>query len=155
MAYDQRLAARVKIWADKHAAIEVRPMFGGLCYLVGGNMLGGVKDGNLLLRIGPSGASHIGKPHILPFPTWARPMAGFLQVEPKGCATEASLAGWLDQAHAFASTLPPKEATSSATKQRSPAVKPAAKSPAGKRAAAPKRAARTAAKSKSKSKSKR
>ena len=109
MAYDQRLAARVKTWADKHPGIAVKAMFGGLCYLVGGNMLGGVKDTNLLLRLGPGGATHIGKPHILPFPTWARPMAGYLQVEPAGCATEASLAAWLDQAHAFASSLPPKD----------------------------------------------
>ncbi|MBL0215327.1 MAG: TfoX/Sxy family protein [Myxococcales bacterium] len=138
----------MKVWADRHPEIEVKPMFGGLCYLVGGNMLGGVKDGNLLLRLGPAGAGHIGKPHILPFPTWARPMAGFLQVEPKGCATEASLAGWLDQAHAFASTLPPKAsaakpATGSAAKKRPATAKPAAKLPAGKRAAAPKRAAKT------------
>ena len=61
---------------------------------------------------------------------------------------EASLAGWLDQAHAFASTLPPKAsaakpATGSAAKKQPATAKPAAKLPAGKRAAAPKRAAKS------------
>jgi len=132
MAYDQRLAARVKTWADKHPGIAVKAMFGGLCYLVGGNMLGGVKDTNLLLRLGPGGATHIGKPHILPFPTWARPMAGYLQVEPAGCATDASLATWLDQAHAFVSSLPPKDtaAPPAAPAKPAPARRPAARTAA-------------------------
>jgi TfoX N-terminal domain len=142
MAYDQKLAERVKTWATKHPSIEVKAMFGGLCYLVGGNMLGGVKDTNLLLRLGPAGASHIGKPHILPFPTWAKPMAGFLMVEPAGCATAPVLAKWLDQAHAFATTLPPKakkvaakpatKAAGSAAKNRPAAAKPATGKPAQK-----------------------
>jgi hypothetical protein len=142
MAYDLKLAARVKTWAERHPDIEAKAMFGGLCYLVGGNMLGGVKDANLLLRLGPSGASHIGKPHILPFPTWAKPMAGFLMVEPAGCATGPVLAKWLDQALAFASTLPPKtkaaaakpatKAAGSAAKKRPAAARPATGKPAQK-----------------------
>jgi hypothetical protein len=104
-----------------------------------------VKDANLLLRLGPAGASHIGKPHILPFPTWAKPMAGFLMVEPAGCATAPGLAKWLDQAHAFASTLPAKakkraakpatKAAGSAAKKRPAAAKPAAGKPAQKMSA--------------------
>jgi len=139
MAYDQKLAARVNTWAEKHAGIETKAMFGGLCYLVGGNMLGGVKDANLLLRLGPAGASHIGKPNILPFPTWAKPMAGFLMVEPAGCKTAAALSKWLEQAHAFALTLPRKptakpatKAAGSAAKKRPAAAKPATGSPAQK-----------------------
>jgi hypothetical protein len=129
MAYDLKLAERVKTWAAKHPGIESKAMFGGLCYLVGGNMLGGVKDANLLLRLGPAGASHIGKPHILPFPTWAKPMAGFLMVEPAGCATAPALAKWLEGAYAFASTLPPKARPQ---KKRPAAAKHAAGTPAKK-----------------------
>ncbi len=141
MAYDPKLAERVKTWAAKHPEIEAKAMFGGLCYLVGGNMLGGVKDANLLLRLGPAGASHIGKPHILPFPTWTKPMAGFLMVEPPGCATRPALTKWLDQAHAFARSLPPKankaakpatKAAGSAAKKRPAAAKPATGKPAQK-----------------------
>lgn len=142
MAYDQKLAERVKTWAAKHPGIEVKAMFGGLCYLVGGNMLGGVKDANLLLRLGPAGATHIGKPHILPFPTWTKPMAGFLMVEPAGYARGPALARWLDQAYAFASSLPAKakksaakpttKAASSAAKKWPAAAKPATGKPAQK-----------------------
>lgn len=149
MAYDQKLAERVRAWAAKHPGIESKTMFGGLCYLVGGNMLGGVKDANLLLRLGPSGASHIGKPHVRPFPDWAKPMAGFLMVEPAGCATAPALARWLDAALAFAKALPPKppkkptakpatKAAGSAAKQRPAAAKPATGTPA-KKSSAPKR----------------
>jgi TfoX N-terminal domain len=145
MAYDLKLAERVRAWAAKQPGIEEKSMFGGLCYLVGGNMLGGVKDANLLLRLGPAGASHIGKPHILPFPTWAKPMAGFLMVEPAGCATAPVLTKWLEQAHAFARGLPPKakkpaakpatKAAGSAAKTRPTAAKPATGTPAQKTSA--------------------
>jgi hypothetical protein len=109
MAYDAKLAARIQVWVDKRGGIEGKAMFGGFCYLVGGNMLGGVKDANLLLRLGPDGDRHQGEPNILPFPTWARPMSGFLQVEPAGCAADDVLAAWLERAHAFASALPAKK----------------------------------------------
>lgn len=145
MAYDQKLAERVKAWAAKHPGVESKTMFGGLCYLVGGNMLGGVKDTNLLLRLGPAGASHIGKPHIRPFPDWAKPMAGFLMVEPAGCATAPALAKWLDQAHAFASTLPPK-AKKVAAKPATKAASSAAKRPAAAKPATGKPAQKSSAK---------
>lgn len=70
MSYDDKLAARVDKWAAKRRKIERKEMFGGLCYLIGGNMIGGVRDANLILRLGPAGDVHLGKPNILSFPTW-------------------------------------------------------------------------------------
>ncbi len=162
MAYDLKLAARIQAWTIARGNIEEKAMFGGICYLVGGNMLGGVKDTNLLLRLGPDGDRHQGEPNILPFPTWARPMSGFLQVEPAGCATDDVLAAWLERAHAFASalpakkmgkpTLPIKKAAPAAPAKKAvakkaakkavakkPATKAAAKKPAAKKPAAKKR----------------
>ncbi len=133
MAYDEKLAARVMTWAANHPGVEAKAMFGDLCYLVGGNLLGGVKDANLLLRLGPAGEVHRGKPHMLPFPSGARPMTGFLQVEPAGCATAAALVKWLDQAYAFAASLPPKGAPRKAT-AKPPARKPATRAPAKSKA---------------------
>lgn len=139
MAYDAKLAVRIQAWVDKRGGIEAKAMFGGYCFLVGGNMLGGVKDANLLLRLGPDGDKHQGEPHILPFPTWARPMSGFLQVEPAACATDEALASWLERAHAFAASLPAKRAgqptvpLKAAAKKKPAAKRPAAKKPAAKK----------------------
>jgi TfoX/Sxy family transcriptional regulator of competence genes len=155
MAYDLKLAARIQAWTLTRggpSAIEEKAMFGGICYLVGGNMLGGVKDANLLLRLGPDGDRHQGEPNILPFPTWARPMSGFLQVEPAGCATDDVLAAWLERAHAFAAALPAKKMgkptlpikAAPAKKTAAPAKKAAA--PAKKAAAPAKKAAAPAKK---------
>jgi hypothetical protein len=136
MAYNETLATRVRGWALQHPGVEEKAMFGGLCFLVGGHMLGGVKGDNVLVRLGPSGDVHRGKPHVLPFPTAEKSMPGFFQLELPLVKTEPALAKWLESARAFAASLPPKPGKGPVAKS---SKKPAAKKPAASKPAPKKR----------------
>ena len=86
-----------------------KKMFGGICYLLNGNMFCGVYKDFLILRLGEEkGGSALEKPHVRPFDITGRPMKGWVMVATDGFKTDAELAGWLGQAREFAGSLPPK-----------------------------------------------
>jgi TfoX/Sxy family transcriptional regulator of competence genes len=112
VAFDDALADRTRaalVAAGQSAAVE-KKMFGGLAFLIGGNMCCGVRGDDLLVRVGPeAGASALAEPGARPFEMGQRgPSAGFILVGPDGTATDDALATWVDRALAFAITLPPK-----------------------------------------------
>lgn len=109
MAFDESLDARVRAATKGWAGIGSRPMFGGVCYLLDGNMVAGVWKEYLILRLGPEEAAFaLELPHVRPFDITGRPMKGWVMVEPEGVAGAARLRRWLDKARAFAGSLPPK-----------------------------------------------
>ena len=83
-------------------------MFGGTGYLLHGNMMAGVLEDRLILRLGEARADlALEKPHVSPFGTTGRPMKGWVMIDLAGVAGDA-LPNWLASAREFALTLPPK-----------------------------------------------
>ena len=110
MAFDEELAERVR---DALSAAGVttteKKMFGGLSFLVGGNMCCGVMGADLLARVGPEAADGaLTEPATRPFDMGRGPSKGWVGVEPDGNATEQALTAWVDRAIAYAASLPPK-----------------------------------------------
>ncbi|MBI3127033.1 MAG: TfoX/Sxy family protein [Candidatus Tectomicrobia bacterium] len=108
MAYDEKLAARVRRALAGRRGIEEKKMFGGLTFMLRGHMCCGVLKDDLILRVGPGRAARaLRSPHARPFDFTGRPMTGIVAVAPSGCRA-AALRRWLALAEDFASSLPPK-----------------------------------------------
>jgi TfoX/Sxy family transcriptional regulator of competence genes len=108
MAYNQELAERVRSQLNGIPFVE-KKMFGGVGFLIGGNMACGVHKEDLIVRVDPEKHSALlKKSHAKPFDLTGRPMKGWLLVEADGCKTEKQLGAWVREGVAFASTLPPK-----------------------------------------------
>ncbi len=108
MAYNQKLAERIRLQLDGIAVVE-KKMFGGVGFLLNGNMACGVNKDDLIVRVDPE--KHLAllkKPHAKPFDLTGKPMKGWLLVEAEGCKTEKQLGAWVKEGITFASTLLPK-----------------------------------------------
>lgn len=102
---DDRISEIVKTWEH----INSKKMFGGVCYLIHGNMFCGVYKDYLILRLGESAANDAFKmPHVLPFDITGRPMKGWIMVNQAGFDSKDKLAEWLKKAKEFALSLSPK-----------------------------------------------
>lgn len=84
-------------------------MFGGLCFLVGGNMTCGIVKRELMVRVGPDGyADALDQPHARPMDFTGRPLRGMVYVSERGIATDAQLRAWMKRALKFTGALPAK-----------------------------------------------
>ena len=109
MAYDEKLDERIKGIVSSWTNTDPKKMFGGVCYLLNGNMVSGVYKDFLILRLGDEKAQKaLARPHVKPFDITGRQMKGWVMVEPEGCASDEALADWLDRARAFVQQLPLK-----------------------------------------------
>ena len=109
MAFDEELAERVRSALAGRDSITERKMFGGLAFMLHGNMCCGIVKSDLMLRLGPEGGDHaLDEPHTRPMDFTGRPMSGMVFVEPAGLATTTALEAWVDRAVAYVSALPPK-----------------------------------------------
>ena len=109
MAYDEDLAGRIRDALGHGDDVVERKMFGGVAFMVGGNMACGVVGERLMLRLGEDGATTaLEEQHVEPMDFTGRPMSTMVYVEPAGVATDAALAGWVARAVSFAESLPPK-----------------------------------------------
>ncbi len=109
MAYDELAAQRVRAALEARPGLSERKMFGGLAFLLNGNMCCGVVKQDLVLRLGKEGAEEaLRQPHTRPMDFTGRPMASMLYLSPEGYASEADLHSWLERAVAFCKTLPAK-----------------------------------------------
>ena len=110
MAYDEDLAHRVReLLADEDGISEMR-MFGGLAFLLHGNMSVAVSSrGGLMVRVEPDETDALlSRAHTRPFEMRGRAMAGWIRVDPEGCTTKRQLSAWVQRGVAFARTLPAK-----------------------------------------------
>jgi TfoX/Sxy family transcriptional regulator of competence genes len=90
--------------------VASRHMFGGLTFLLNGNMLCCVSDKGLMARVGATAEpAALKRPHAAPCLGAGRRMAGFILVKHEGVADQADLTAWLDMALAYVAKLPPKE----------------------------------------------
>ena len=109
MAYDERLAARVRDLLGDRPGVAERRMFGGLAFLLHGNMACGVRDDELLVRVAADASeAALAEPGTRPFDLPGRPMAGWVLVGAEGYAGDDGLRRWVDRGLAYAATLPPK-----------------------------------------------
>lgn len=108
MAYDEELAERVREELQADPGFSERKMFGGLCFMLHGNMCAGVVGERLMLRLGKDGAiAALRQPSVTPMDFTGRPMRAMVYVEGEGL-TGGALARWVGQAATFARSLPPK-----------------------------------------------
>lgn len=108
MAVDAKFAERVRAELQGLPFVE-KKMFGGLGYLIHGNMACGWYKGNMVARIDP--AKHeaiLKKNHVKPFALRGRPMKGWVLVEPEGFKTKKQLSAWIKSGIEIALSLPPK-----------------------------------------------
>lgn len=109
MAYDEALADRVRDVLAPRADVNERKMFGGVAFMVGGNMAVGVIDDELMVRLDPADAEKaLTEADTRPMDFTGRPMKGMLFVEPAGTEADAALAGWVDAGAEHAASLPSK-----------------------------------------------
>ncbi len=110
MAYDEDLANRLRELVLGEPGITEKKMFGGLAFLINGNMsVSASSQGGLLLRCDPAETDDLlAKPHAEPFVMRGRAMDGWLRVAPEGIRTKRQLAGWVRRGVAYARSLPPK-----------------------------------------------
>jgi TfoX/Sxy family transcriptional regulator of competence genes len=109
MPYDEGLAQRVReLLADEPGLSEKR-MFGGLAFLLKGNMCVGIVKDALMVRVGPD-AYHdlVHQPSARKMDFTGKPMKGFVFVEPEGFESDADLRRWVGHGLAYASALPGK-----------------------------------------------
>jgi TfoX/Sxy family transcriptional regulator of competence genes len=108
MAYDTHLAERIR-WLLVDDGVTEREMFGGIAFMLRGNMVCGVSHDTLMLRLGPElAAEAVQEPHARPMDFTGKPMRSMVLIDPLGIETDDELAAWIERARAFVGTLPPK-----------------------------------------------
>jgi TfoX/Sxy family transcriptional regulator of competence genes len=108
MAYHLKLAERIRSQLDGLPFVE-KKMFGGVGFLIGGNLACGVNKDDLIVRVDPERhAALLKKAHARPFDLTGKPMKGWLLVEVDGVKTDKQLSAWVREGVEFASALPPK-----------------------------------------------
>ena len=108
MPYDEKLVERVRgVLAGK--AFEERKMFGGLTFMLQGNMCCGVEGDRLMVRVGTEKYDEaLGQKHAQLMDFTGRPMKGFVFVGPEGLASDGELENWVQRGVDFALSLPAK-----------------------------------------------
>ena len=109
MAFDERLAERVRGELGSREPVVEKKMFGGLAFMVKNRMACGIMKSSLMVRVDPEDAgAFLREPGARPMDFTRRPMPGFLYVDPPGFATKKSLSKWVARAVAYAESQPPK-----------------------------------------------
>ena len=109
MAYDETVAKRVRSALGRTPDVVEKRMFGGIEFMVRGNMCCGVIGDRLMLRVGPKGyETALSRPHARAMDLTGKPMKGLVYVEPAGFASVADLEVWIARAMEFARSLPAK-----------------------------------------------
>jgi TfoX/Sxy family transcriptional regulator of competence genes len=109
MAYDDILAGRVRRQLSSLDGVVERKMFGGLAYLINGNMSVGIQRDDLIARIDPTSAEDLlGRPGARPFDLTGRPMKGWLLVDASAIESDVALNEWVHLGESYARSLPPK-----------------------------------------------
>ena len=109
MAYDERLVKRLSSFIAKRNDFHEQKMFGGVGFLLRGNMCFGVYKNDLILRLGEVRAKKaLAKKEVKPFDITGRAMKGWVMVAPAGMKTDDALSQWVTQAINFVIQLPRK-----------------------------------------------
>ena len=109
MPYDNALAKRIRQALGSQPFLTEKLMFGGMAFMVRGNVACGVIEDEMMVRVGPEEHDRaIIEPHVRPFDKSGRPSRGWVMVSPPGLASETQLADWVQRGVRFAMSLPAK-----------------------------------------------
>jgi TfoX/Sxy family transcriptional regulator of competence genes len=109
MAYSEELATRIRQALAPRADVDEKKMFGGLAFMLAGNMCCGVVGDMLMLRLGNEGAAEaLKEPHTKPMDFTGKPLKSMVYVGPEGIAALEDLIRWVNRGANFAASLPPK-----------------------------------------------
>lgn len=109
MAYNETLAERVRSVLSSQRGVTEKKMFGGLTFLVNGNMCCGVMQDEMMVRVGPDAYdSALARPHASQMDFTGKSMRGMVTVSSDGFSGERELKVWVDLGRTFAASLPPK-----------------------------------------------
>ena len=109
MAFNEELALRIRQSLGEQTGVTERKMFGGLCFMVHGNMLGGVMGDEIIVRVGAERYEDaLKQPHAREMDFTGRPMRGFVVVASEGIASDERLNEWVELGAQFATSLLPK-----------------------------------------------
>lgn len=110
MAYDEELAHRIRELLSGEPGVDERRMFGGLAFLIGGNMAVAASGrGGLMVRVPPADtAKLLSREHVAPMVMSGRETRGWLRVSAAGVTTKRQLRTWVDRGVGYARSLPPK-----------------------------------------------
>jgi hypothetical protein len=109
MAFSEELAQHIRQGLAQCKNIEEKKMFGGVGFLLNGNLLIGVWKNSLIVRVGADGYDDaLLEPHVREFDITRRPMKGWVLVAPEGVEDDDQLGGWVQRARTFVSKLPAK-----------------------------------------------
>ena len=109
MAYSEELADRVRGVMAGRSGVREQKMFGGVAFMLNGNMACGIIKDELIVRVGKENFDDaLSLPHARVFDMTGRPMRSFVYVAHEGIATDDGLAEWAGRGIAYAETLPPK-----------------------------------------------
>jgi TfoX/Sxy family transcriptional regulator of competence genes len=109
MAYDDGLAQRVRELLDELSVFNEKKMFGGVCYLLNGNMACGILNDDLIVRVGPEEYEDSLKlPHTKKFDVTGKPMKNWVMVSYEGHESDEDLLEWVQRGVSYALSLPPK-----------------------------------------------
>src|SRR6516164_839909 len=109
MAFNEALAERIRQRLARRKNVEQKKMFGGVGFLLNGNMLVGVWKDSLIVRLGPDeGEEALKEPHVSEFNITGRAMKGWVLVAPEGVEADEALSGWVLRAVKFVGKLPAK-----------------------------------------------
>jgi TfoX/Sxy family transcriptional regulator of competence genes len=109
VAYDEDLAQRVRDVLAARAEVTERKMFGGIAFMVAGNMACGVLGEDLIVRLGDDeGEKALAEDGVRPFDFTGKPMKNIVYVAPERTSDDAGLAEWVETGADYAASLPPK-----------------------------------------------
>jgi TfoX/Sxy family transcriptional regulator of competence genes len=110
VAYDEELAERIRDLVRDERSLTEQRMFGGLAFLIGGNMaIAASGQGGLLVRVDPADSDElVSTTNARPMEMRGREMAGWLRVDASDLSTEPELARWVELGTAYARSLPAK-----------------------------------------------
>ena len=117
MAYDEKLAARVREALSKKRSVTEKKMFGGLAFMLRGHMACGVVGDDLMARVGPDAYDDaLTEPHVRPMDFTGKPLKGMIYVGPAATKNARSLAKWVSRSADFTASLPAKKKTAARKK---------------------------------------
>jgi len=110
MAYDEEIANRVREVVHGQRGLTEKRMFGGLAFLINGNLaVSASSKGGLLLRVDPAQTeSLVSEPHVGRFEMRGREMNGWLRVDAEAVTSDAALRRWVSRGVGYARSLAPK-----------------------------------------------
>lgn len=106
---DELLAGRVRAMMRRKRGCVEKQMFGGLAFMINGNLCVGVWRESLIARVGPEDyETALAEPFAQEFDITGRPMRGWVMIEPGGLSDDVRLAAWIERCHKFVRSLPAK-----------------------------------------------